>query len=168
MPDETYSRPHGRTHGRLPNGERLLSKSPWPEADDDLRRGAATGSPCPWCSTTRSTAPAAPTWRRRSSPPSSRTKCSSWTISAATKARRVRQAIRAAGAHLVSLPSSSPALNPIEQVVAKLKTLVRKADDRCVETVWRRCGALLDHFSPPNSRITSSTPEIFQREPVMP
>jgi len=36
----------------------------------------------------------------------------------------------------------------VEQVFAKLKTLLRKADERSVEAVWTRIGALLDHFSP--------------------
>ena len=64
------------------------------------------------------------------------------------KGKAVRQAIRTAGAHLLFLPPYSPDLNPIEQVFAKLKTLLRKANERCVETVWRRIGTLLDHFSP--------------------
>ena len=64
------------------------------------------------------------------------------------KGKAVRQAIRSAGAHLLFLPPYSPDLNPIEQVFAKLKTLLRKADERCVENVWRRIGSLLDHFSP--------------------
>jgi transposase len=64
------------------------------------------------------------------------------------KGRAVRQAIRKARAHLLFLPPYSPDLNPIEQVFSKLKTLLRKADERCVETVWRRIGQLLDHFSP--------------------
>ena len=38
------------------------------------------------------------------------------------KGKAVRQAIRAVGARLVFLPKYSPALNPIEQVVAKFKT----------------------------------------------
>ena len=37
----------------------------------------------------------------------------------------VRKAIRAAGARLLFLPPYSPDLNPIEQVFAKLKTLLR-------------------------------------------
>ena len=37
-------------------------------------------------------------------------------------------------------------LNPIEQVFAKLKTLLRKANERTVEDTWRRIGKLLDHF----------------------
>ncbi len=36
------------------------------------------------------------------------------------------------------LPPYSPDLNPIEQVFAKLKTLLRKAEERTVEAVWRR------------------------------
>ena len=64
------------------------------------------------------------------------------------KGQPVRQAIRAAGARLFFLPPYSPDLNPIEQVFAKLKTLLRKADERTVEDTWRRIGTLLDAFSP--------------------
>jgi len=65
----------------------------------------------------------------------------------AHKARAVRDAIRAAGAHRLFLPPYSPDLNPIEQVFAKLKHLLRKARTRTIETTWRRIGELLDHFS---------------------
>ena len=64
------------------------------------------------------------------------------------KSKAVRRAIRAAGAKLFYLPPYSPDLNPIEQVFAKLKTLLRKAAERTVEATWRRIGALLDCFSP--------------------
>jgi transposase len=64
------------------------------------------------------------------------------------KGRAVRTAIRAAGAKLFFLPPYSPDLNPIEQVFAKLKTLLRKADARSVEATWRRIGDLLDRFTP--------------------
>jgi transposase len=64
------------------------------------------------------------------------------------KAKAVRHAIRAAGARLFFLPPYSPDLNPIEQVFAKLKTLLRKAGERTVEATWKRIGALLDAFSP--------------------
>jgi putative transposase len=42
------------------------------------------------------------------------------------KSKAVRQAIRAAGAHLLFLPKYSPDLNPIEQVFAKLKGLFER------------------------------------------
>jgi transposase len=63
------------------------------------------------------------------------------------KGKAVRRAIRNAGAHLLFLPPYSPDLNPIEQVFAKLKALLRKAAERTVEATWRRIGTLLDHFS---------------------
>jgi transposase len=64
------------------------------------------------------------------------------------KGARVRRAIRAAGAKLFFLPPYSPDLNPIEQLFAKLKTLLRKAAERTVEATWQRIGKLLDAFGP--------------------
>jgi putative transposase len=59
------------------------------------------------------------------------------------KGNAVRQAIRSAGAKLFFLPKYSPDLNPIEQVFAKLKTLLRKADARSIAAVWHKTGSLL-------------------------
>jgi transposase len=64
------------------------------------------------------------------------------------KGRAVRQLIRSVGAKLVFLPPYSPDLNPIEQVFAKLKTLLRKAAERTIEKTWKRIGALLNRFTP--------------------
>lgn len=64
------------------------------------------------------------------------------------KGKAVRQAIRKARAHLLFLPPYSPDLNPIEQVFAKLKSLLRKAAERSVDAVWKRIGDLLDRFPP--------------------
>jgi transposase len=64
------------------------------------------------------------------------------------KGKAVRHAIRAAGARLFFLPQYSPDLNPIEQVFAKLKTLLRKAAKRTIEDTWRQIGTLLSRFSP--------------------
>jgi transposase len=64
------------------------------------------------------------------------------------KGKAVRRAIRAAGAKLFFLPPYSPDLNPIEQLFAKLKTLLRKAAERTVDATWRRIGVLLQAFSP--------------------
>ena len=57
-------------------------------------------------------------------------------------------AVRAVGAHLLFLPPYSPDLNPIEQVFAKLKALLRKAAERTVEATWKRIGSLLHTFKP--------------------
>ncbi len=64
------------------------------------------------------------------------------------KSCAVRRAIRGAGAHLFFLPPDSPDLNPIEQVFAKLKHLMRKASQRTIESTWRKTGELLSLFSP--------------------
>ena len=64
------------------------------------------------------------------------------------KAKAARKAIRKAGAHLIFLPAYSPDLNPIEQVFAKLKHLMRDASPRTVEDTWRKAGKLLDLVSP--------------------
>jgi len=64
------------------------------------------------------------------------------------KGQAVRRAIRAAGAKLLFLPPYSPDLNPIEQVFAKLKILLRKADERTVDATWQRIGSLLNTFAP--------------------
>lgn len=67
---------------------------------------------------------------------------------AAHKVEGVREAVEAAGATLRYLPPYSPDLNPIEQVFAKLKALLRKAAERSVKALWSRIGYLLDAFSP--------------------
>ena len=64
------------------------------------------------------------------------------------KSPAVRAAIRSVGAHLWFLPPYSPDLNPIEQVFAKLKHLLRKAAERSKDALWRRIGDLLDKFTP--------------------
>ena len=64
------------------------------------------------------------------------------------KGKAARQVIRARGAHLIFLPPYSPDLNPIEQLFAKLKHLMRKAQERSHEATWRKVGKLLDLVSP--------------------
>jgi transposase len=64
------------------------------------------------------------------------------------KAHAVRQMIRQAGAKLFLLPKYSPDLNPIEQVFAKLKHLLRKAAARTKEAVCTAIGTLLATYTP--------------------
>ena len=64
------------------------------------------------------------------------------------KAAGVREAVEAAGAALRHLPSYSPDLNPIEQVFAKLKALLRAAAARTTEALWAAVGRLLASISP--------------------
>ena len=64
------------------------------------------------------------------------------------KGKAVRQLIRSAGAKLFFLPKYSPDLNPIEQVFAKLKHLLRKCAVRTVEALCAAIGQLLQAFTP--------------------
>ena len=64
------------------------------------------------------------------------------------KGQAVRRAIRTAGAKLFFLPPYSPDLNPIEQVFAKLKTLLRKAEPRTVDATSDTLNHILQRFSP--------------------
>jgi transposase len=64
------------------------------------------------------------------------------------KGKVIRSLLRTVGAKLFFLPPYSPDLNPIEQVFAKLKALLRKAAERTVEATWRRIGTLLSQFTP--------------------
>jgi len=64
------------------------------------------------------------------------------------KGKAVRKAVKAAGARLLFLPKYSPDLNPIEQVFAKLKHLLRKAAARSVEAICAAIGQILGAFTP--------------------
>ena len=70
----------------------------------------------------------------------------------AHKVAGIREAIRAAGAGVLYLPPYSPDLNPIEQVFAKLKALLRKAGARTKDALWNTLGTLLATFSPSECR----------------
>ena len=59
----------------------------------------------------------------------------------------IRAAIRKAGAKLFFLPKYSPDLNPIEQVFAKLKHLLRKAAARSQAAVGDTIAHLLDSYT---------------------
>jgi transposase len=63
------------------------------------------------------------------------------------KRKVIRRDIRTTGAHVLFLPPYSPDLNPIEQVFAKLKGLLRRAAERTVDATWQRIGQLLTQFT---------------------
>lgn len=65
---------------------------------------------------------------------------------AAHKVAGVREAIRAAGASVLYLPPYSPDLNPIEQLFAKLKAMLRSAAARTRDALWTTIGQALDTF----------------------
>jgi transposase len=64
------------------------------------------------------------------------------------KGKAVRELIRSTGARLFFLPKYSPDLNPIEQVFAKLKHLLRKANARSGQAIGAAIGEILPAFTP--------------------
>ena len=82
------------------------------------------------------------------------------------KGKAARAAVRARGAHLIFLPPYSPDLNPIEQVFAKLKHLVRKAQPRDVEATWRKSASSSTSSAPASAQTTSQTLAMVPSERV--
>jgi transposase len=67
---------------------------------------------------------------------------------AAHKVAGVREAIARAGSSILYLPPYSPDLNPIEQLFAKLKALLRNAAARRRDELWSTIGRLLNACPP--------------------
>ncbi|AMB44804.1 transposase [Methylobacterium sp. AMS5] len=65
----------------------------------------------------------------------------------AHKVTRVREAIEAAGARLLYLPPYSPDFNPVEQIFAKLKGLLRTAAARTVPDLWHTIRQAFTRFT---------------------
>jgi hypothetical protein len=61
---------------------------------------------------------------------------------------RAAKALAERGAWFLFLPKYSPDLNPIEMAFAKLKTLLRKANARTYDDLWRAIGNICDQFEP--------------------
>ena len=64
------------------------------------------------------------------------------------KGQAARAAIRKAGAHMIFLPPYSPDLNPVEQVFAKAKHLLREAATRTRDALMEAIGNILNSFTP--------------------
>lgn len=71
---------------------------------------------------------------------------------ASHKVAGVREAIEAVGAHVLYLPRYSPDLNPIENLFAKLKALIRKVAARTVDALWTAIGEILRDLQPHECR----------------
>ncbi len=68
------------------------------------------------------------------------------------KVAGVGEAIRAVGASVLYLPSYSPDLNPMEQALAKVKALLRKAGARTQAALEEAIREALEAFSPEECR----------------
>jgi transposase len=70
----------------------------------------------------------------------------------AHKVSGVRQAIEAAGAHLLYLPPYSPDFNPIEQAFSKFKAQLRAAAPRAIPELWDEIAKAIDTLTPNQCR----------------
>jgi transposase len=66
----------------------------------------------------------------------------------AHRPNRIRDLIEARGAELVSVPSYSPDLNPIEQVFSKIKNILRKLGARTHEALLEAMEVALSKVTP--------------------
>jgi transposase len=82
------------------------------------------------------------------------------------KRRTIRQAIRAAGAKLLFLRPYSPDLNPIEQLFAKLKTLLRKAGERPLKRPGDGSARFSMSSVPSNAQTISKTQAMLQPDTI--
>ena len=73
----------------------------------------------------------------------------SWTTFRPIALGEVREAVEAAGATLLYLPSYSPDFNPIEMAFAKIKAFLRAAAARTIPDLWDALKNALNAF-PPN------------------
>lgn len=64
------------------------------------------------------------------------------------KGPAVQALIEAAGAQLRYLPPYSPDFNPIENLFAKVKALLRKEAARTIDTLWTAIGRILNIVTP--------------------
>jgi transposase len=78
------------------------------------------------------------------------------------KGKAVRNMIRNAGAHLMFLPPYSPDLNPIEQVFAKIKHLMRRATERTIEAAQVGSSASSIRSRQANAQTTSAGQDMRQ------
>ena len=64
------------------------------------------------------------------------------------KGRAIRELVRKAGARVWFLPPYSPDFNPIEKAFAKLKAMLRRAEERTVMGLWNLIGRIVDLLQP--------------------
>ena len=144
-----------RTYGWAPRGERLVDAAPWGHwRTTTLVAGLrASGLVAPWLIDGAMDGVAFRTYVERVLAPELRPgDVVVMDNLGAHKVAGIREAIRAAGASLLYLPPYSPDLNPIEQVFAKLKALLRKAAARTKDALWNAVGTIIDTVGPAECR----------------
>ena len=154
--DETWASTNmARTHGRCPRGMRLRMAVPhghWKTTTLVAGLGAR-GVVAPWVLDGPINGDAFETYVRRVLIPElKRGDVVVMDNLSSHKRPEVRALIEATGGRVLYLPPYSPDFNPIEKAFAKLKALLRKAEERTVEGLWRAIGRLVDLITPDEAR----------------
>ena len=161
---------HDAAYGRSPRGERLVDAAPYGHWKTTtfvaglwqsgivaplVLDGPMTGRGVPGLRRADARAASSPatSWSSTTLPP--------------TRSPASRGDPAAVGASLLYLPPYSPDLNPIEQLFAKLKALLRKAAARTRDALWTTIGALLEPCPPPSAPTTSPTAAMSLRNTKM-
>ena len=149
--DETWAKTNmTRLHGRSPRGERLLGYTPFGHWKTTFLAGLRhDGIVAPLVLDGPINGEAFLAWVEQFLAPTLQPgRIVIADRLASHKVAGVREAIEARGASMMLLPPYSHDLNPIEQVFAKLKALLRKAAPRTRERLWRTIGEMLAMFTP--------------------
>lgn len=139
-----------RRYGRCPKGQRLLSKEPWGHWKTTTFIAALRhdGLIAPWTLDSAMNGEAFLHYiTKELAPTLKKDDVVIMDNLGSHKVAGVREAIEAVGAKVLYLPPYSPDLNPIEQVFAKFKALLRKAAARTVEALWHAIEKALNAFS---------------------
>ena len=150
--DETWAKTNmTRMRGRAPRGERLLTKVPhrhW----KTTTLIAALGIEGVRCSTVVDGAVNADVFESLVEQVLIKQLCQGDIVMldnlSSHKRTRSRELIEAAGAKLMFLPPYSPDLNPIEQIFAKIKQLLRSLAGRTRDALWQTMHSVLDKITP--------------------
>ena len=142
-----------RRYGWGPRSERLVDATPWGhwQTSTFVAGLRASGLVAPWVIGGAMDGPAFRTYVKQGPRVATGRRLVLDNLPA-HKVAGVQDAIRAAGASLLYLPPYSPDLNPIEQVFAKLKALLRQAGARTKAALWETIGASLSAVSPDECR----------------
>ena len=140
-----------RAYGRSPRGQRLLASAPFGHWNTSTLIAALRhdGVVAPMVLNAATNGRAFLAWVRHFLPPTLQPGDIVVADNLAShKVAGVRETIAPRGASLLFLPAYSPDLNPIEQVFAKVKAWLRRAEPRHRDTLWRTIGSALERFTP--------------------
>lgn len=149
--DETWAKANmTRTHGRCPEGARLIEKVPHGRWSTTTFLGAmrSTGFIAPLCVEGAINGAVFKAWVKqhlvRELHPGDVVVMDNLS---SHKVPGVVEAIESVGAQVCYLPPYSPDLNPIELAFSKFKKLLRDGAERTTEKLWTLCGQVLDLFT---------------------